>query len=59
MLINARSLNKETTDNLLNILFIDHNVDLCCITETWLKHDDQPVIADIKFRGYEITSFPR
>ena len=59
MLVNARSLNTRTVDNLLNILFVDEKIDVCCITETWLKPGDQAVLADIKLRGYEIISSPR
>ena len=59
MLVNARSLNKKTVDNLLNILFIDEKIDLCCITETWLKPGDQAMLADIKLRGYKIVSSSR
>ena len=59
MLINARSLNSVTTDNLINILFVDEKIDVCCVTETWLKPSDQAVIADFKLRGYEIISSPR
>ena len=59
MLVNARSLTKTTIDNLLNILFKDEDIDVCCITETWLKSTDQAVLADIKFRGYEIVNSPR
>ena len=56
MLVNARSLNTRTVDNLLNILFVNGKIDVCCITEAWLKPGDQTVLADIKLRGYEIIS---
>ena len=59
MLVNARSLTRSTIDNLLNILFVDEKIDVCCITETWLKPGDQALLADIKLRGYEIVSSPR
>jgi len=59
MLVNARSLDTRTVNNLLNILFVDEKIDVCCITETWLKPGDQSVLADIKLRGYEIISSPR
>ena len=59
MLVNSRSLNTRTADNLLNILFVVENIDICCITETWLKPGDQAILADIKLRGYEIISSPR
>ena len=56
MLVNARSLNTRTVDNLLNILFVDEKLDVCCITEIWLKLGDQAVIADIKLRCNEAIS---
>ena len=59
MLVNAMSLNTRSVDNLLNILFVDGNIAVCCITETWLKPGDQAVLADIKLRGCEIISSPR
>ena len=59
MLVNARSLTNDTIDNLINILFKEEDVDVCCITETWLRPDDQAVIADIRLRGYDIISSPR
>ena len=59
MLVNARSLNRQTVDDLLNIIFVDEKIDICSITETWLKPGDQAVLADIKLRGYEIISSPR
>ena len=59
MLVNARSLNTRTVDNLLNILFVHEKIDVCCITETWLKPGDQAVLAKIKLRGYEIISSHR
>ena len=59
MLVNARSLNNRTIDNLFNILLVDEKVDVCCITETWLKPSDQVLLAEIKSRGYQIVSSPR
>ena len=44
MLLNGRSLNFGTADNLL---FVDEKLDDCCITETWLKPGDQAVLADL------------
>ena len=59
MLLIARSLNTRIVDKLLNILFVDEKIDVCCITETCLKPGDQAVLADIKLRDYEIISSPR
>ena len=59
MLVNARSLNEKTINKLVDILFVDENIDVCCITETWLKDSDEAVLADIKLRGYQIVNSPR
>ncbi len=59
MLINARSLTKSTIDELFNIVLEDENIDICCITETWLKPSDQAVLSDINLRGFNIVSAPR
>ena len=59
MQIIARSLNTRISDNLLNILFIVENIDVCCITEIWSKSGDRAVLANSKYRGYEITSSHR
>ena len=59
MLVNARSLNTVTVDSKLNIFFVDEKINVCRITETWLKPGDQADFADIKLRGYEIISSAR
>ena len=56
MLVNARSLNTTTVDNLLNILFVEEKIYVCCITATWLKPGHQAVLTDIKLKGNEIIS---
>ena len=56
MLVNAISLNTRTVDNLLNILFVDEKLDVCCIIETWLKPRDQTVEAEFKLKGNEYNN---
>ena len=55
--INARSLRNKTA------VFVDHiieqNIDVCAVTETWLKDKDTASIADICQSGYSFKSFPR
>ena len=52
--INARSLRNKTA------VFVDHiveqNIDVCVVTETWLKDKDT---ASICQSGYLFESFPR
>ena len=54
--INARSLRNKTA------VFVDHiieqNIDVCAVTETWLKDKDTASIADICQSGYSFKSFP-
>ena len=54
--INARSLKNKTA------VFADHiieqNIDVCVVTETWLKDKDTASIADICQSGYAFKSFP-
>ena len=59
MLVNASSMNTGIVNNLLNMLFVDEKLDVCCITETWIKPGDKTVLANIKLRGFEIISSPR
>ena len=37
----------------------DHGIDLCCVTETWLKSDDRAKFAEIHDLGFDIISAPR
>ena len=37
----------------------DHDIDLCCVTETWLKSDDRAKFAEIHDLGFDIRSAPR
>ena len=56
-MINARSLRNKTA------LFSDHivgrSIDICVVTETWLKDMDTPSIAGVCLHGYSFKSFPR
>ena len=55
--INARSLRNKTA------VFVDHiveqNIDVCVVTDTWLKDKDTASIACICQSGYSFKSFPR
>ena len=54
---NARSINNKTTC-ILEMLN-DHEVDICCTTETWLKLKDSAIHSEIHDFGYDIESAPR
>ena len=57
MLINLRSLNNKVYN--LTQLLEDRSVDVCCATETWLKGDNEPAIANFKGEGFDVISYPR
>ena len=57
MLLNARSINNKVYQ--LTELLLEENVDICCITETWLKEGDDPTISSLKREGYNVISCPR
>ena len=56
--INARSLRNKTA------VFVDHiidqNIDVCAVTETWLKDKDTASIADLLYvsRDIPLNHFP-
>ena len=55
--VNTRSVKNKQP------VFVDHitseDIDLCVITETWLRKDDDTVLANITPAGYDIRSSPR
>ena len=53
MLINLRSLNNKVYK--LSELLLEQLVDVCCMTETWLKEQNEPAIADLKREGYNVV----
>ena len=57
MLINTRSLNNKIYK--LTELLIEQKIDVCCVTETWLKGECGPVLANLKREGFEVVSCPR
>ena len=40
-------------------LLKEKSVDICCVTETWLKRGDTAIHAEIRDHGFEIFSAPR
>ena len=57
MLINVRSINNKLYK--LTELLLDRDVDVCCVTETWLRDGTEPVLADLKREGFDVVSCPR
>ena len=55
-LINLRSCNNKTA--LMKQLINDLDLDICSITETWLKEEDEVGKATLKPDGYKILSSP-
>ena len=55
--LNCRSICNKTVDVLE--LLRDNDIDLCCLTETWLRVDDKAKFAEIREFGYDIFSCPR
>ena len=37
---------------------LEHDLDICCLTETWLNSDDTVTICELFLNGYEIISVP-
>ncbi len=37
----------------------DHNIDLCCITESWIQDGDSVTQEELKPNGFDLRNFPR
>ncbi len=55
--LNSRSICNKVVGTLE--LLKDNNIDICCVTETWLKTNDKAIFAEIHDHGYDIYSKPR
>jgi hypothetical protein len=40
-------------------LIKEHSIDVCCVTETWLRLKDSAIFAEIHDHGYDVFSAPR
>ena len=56
-LFNARSLSNKIA--LVTELIHEKNIDLPCVTETWLKVKDKAYIRELHELGFDIFSAPR
>ena len=57
MLINVRSICNKVYS--LTELLIAQNIDICCLTETWLNDHNKPIVVNLKREGFDIISCPR
>ena len=55
--VNARSLRNKTADVVDHV--VNSNVDMCVVTETWLKDADSVTIAALSPDGYCFQNSPR
>ena len=55
--LNVRSLCNKTS-RVLELLN-DQKIDICCITETWLKQNDSAIFAEIHDHKFDIINAPR
>ena len=55
--INARSVCNKLND--LHQYINLHNIDLCSITETWIKEEDDIAAKELAPNGYKYISFPQ
>ena len=56
-LFNAQSVCNKTDDIIDYVL--DNDIDICCITETWLNRDDSVTVAALQINGYKFHQEPR
>ena len=54
---NSQSVGNKTTE--LCEYVTNRDIDVLCLTETWMHHDDQVVIGEISPPGYAFISVPR
>ena len=54
---NARSICNKTVGVLEMIK--DHNISICCVTETWLKNSDKAKFAEIHDAQFDVFNSPR
>ena len=40
-------------------VILEENIDICAITETWIKQDDEPTMKDVSPVNYKGISYPR
>ena len=49
MFINTRSLKKVNATTILSVDFMENEIDICCISEIWLKEEVDDAYVDIPY----------
>ena len=55
--VNCRSVVNKTSD--FKVDLIDHKLDICALTETWIREGDVTTAAQLCPEGYSAVSIPR
>ena len=55
--INCHSIVNKTAD--FKVELIEHNLDMCALTETWIKESDNTMVIQLCPGGYSSVSIPR
>ena len=60
--VSASLINAQSARNKINTIVdheIEHNIDICCITESWFTSEDGLKIGDLTPVGYKVELFER
>ena len=60
--LNIATINCESCNNKAAMIadyILEQDLDICCLTETWLNADDPVTIGELCPNGYKLISIPR